>query len=286
MINSSIASWATSSLKVWNCGRFSINCTSPRIMAIINLTPDSFTGDGLNGDVELAKRKAEKALKEGAHILDIGGESTRPGSMAVSIQEEIARIVPTIKALVPLNVPISVDTFKPEVMEAAIEAGASIINDINALKAPGALEVIQKSDVGVCMMHMLGEPETMQIEPIYDDVVSEVESFLSNEVDRVIAAGIDRNRIVIDPGFGFGKSLAHNLALFRSLPRLCATDYPVLIGVSRKRMLGEIIGKPVGERIIATATASVIAAQKGATILRVHDVAATKDALAIWNAID
>lgn len=271
---------------IWQCGNYRLEFDSPVIMAIINLTPDSFSGDGLDGAVDGAMRRAEQALCEGAGILDIGGESTRPGSASVPLKEELARVIPAIRALRSFNVPISVDTVKPEVMAEAIAAGASIINDINALREPGAIEVVARSTAGVCLMHMQGEPRTMQQAPGYTDVVREVESFLEDRLATVRAAGIEQERICLDPGFGFGKSLAHNLTLFRSLPQLCGWALPVLVGVSRKTMLGEITGRSVGDRDVATAATSLLAAQRGASILRVHNVAATRDALALWDAID
>ncbi|MDO6387726.1 dihydropteroate synthase [Uliginosibacterium sp. 31-12] len=255
-------------------------------MAIINLTPDSFSGDGLNGSVDAAMRRAEQALNEGATILDIGGESTRPGSKAITVQEELARVIPAVRALTALNVPISVDTTKPEVMAEAIAAGASIINDINALRAPGALEVAAASTVGVCLMHMQGQPRDMQQAPRYADVNRADHDFLAQRLADLIAAGIESERISLDPGFGFGKTLEHNLELFRDLPLLAAWRLPVLVGVSRKTMLGEITGQPVESRLVATAVSSVLAAQRGASILRVHDVAATRDALVMWHALD
>lgn len=271
---------------IWQCGAYHLEFKQPAIMAIINLTSDSFSGDGLHGRISGALRRAEQALRDGATILDIGGESTRPGSAAVSLQDELARVIPTIRALASFNVPISVDTMKPQVMAEAIAAGASIINDINALRAPGALEVVTESNAGICLMHMQGQPRTMQYQPHYQDVVAEVEEFLAHELERFTHTNANRQRVALDPGFGFGKTLEHNLDLFRALPSLCKFDLPVLVGLSRKAMLGEITGKAVAERDVATATASVLAVQKGASILRVHNVGATRDALTVWRAID
>lgn len=255
-------------------------------MAILNVTPDSFSGDGRAGVApDEVLLLAERALEQGADILDIGGESTRPGAAPVSVEEELARVVPVVERLHGLGVPLSVDTMKPEVMRAAIAAGCDLINDIQALRSPGALEAVAGTDVGVCLMHMQGEPRTMQAAPQYADVAAEVEAFLHARTTTLMAAGVRRERILLDPGFGFGKTLEHNLDLFRALPRLSA-GLPVLVGVSRKTMLGQITGRAVGDRMVASAAAALLAAQRGAAILRVHDVAATRDALAVLNAIE
>lgn len=274
-----------SSLPVWQCGRYRLSFARPAIMAIINVTPDSFSGDGVNGSVEAALRRAELALAEGAAILDVGGESTRPGSAPATLADELARVIPVVRALTAFDVPVSVDTTKPEVMAAAIAAGASIINDINALREPGAVEAVAATDAGVCIMHMQGQPRDMQRAPQYDNVVGSVDAFLRERVAVLQAAGVPAERISLDPGFGFGKTLAHNLALFRALPQFVAQGMPVLVGVSRKTMLGEITGRPVEARDVATAAASLLAAQHGAAILRVHDVASTRDALAMLAAL-
>lgn len=274
------------SLPSWHCGRFTVGGDLPVIMAIINVTPDSFSGDGLAGTVDLAVRRAEQALAEGAGILDIGGESSRPGAESISLDDELERVIPVVQALVGLGVPVSVDTVKPGVMRAAIQAGASIINDINALRAPEAMAAVAESDVGVCLMHMQGEPRSMQQAPRYDDIVPEVESFLLEQARQLEVLGVDRSRIALDPGFGFGKSLTHNLQLFRGMPDLGARAYPLLVGVSRKSMLGAVTGRAVSERLPASIVAAVLAAQRGAAVLRVHDVAATRDALAVWAAIE
>lgn len=271
---------------IWLCGAYRLEFSQPAIMAIINLTPDSFSADGLDGSVDGAKRRAEQALLDGASILDIGGESTRPGSTVVTLQDELARVIPVVRALSSFNVPISVDTSKPQVMADSIAAGASIINDINSLREPGALDVVAASNVGVCLMHMQGQPRDMQLKPDYVDVTREVREFLHIRLKAVVAKGVEESRISFDPGFGFGKTLEHNLKLFRDLPQLCALKLPVLVGVSRKTMLGEITKQPVGKRVIATAVASVLAIQRGVSILRVHDVAETRDALAMWDAIE
>lgn len=270
----------------WRCGRFTVGAEFPVIMAIINTTPDSFSGDGVNGAVDLAVRRAEQALAEGAGILDVGGESSRPGAEPISVEAELARVIPVVEAVASMGVPVSVDTVKPAVMRAAIQAGASIINDINALRAPGAMAAVAASEVGVCLMHMQGEPRSMQSAPVYEDVVQEVDAFLREQAQQLVACGVDRARIALDPGFGFGKSLMHNLQLFRGMQALGAGAWPLLVGVSRKSMLGAVTGRAVSERVSASVAAAVLAAQRGATVLRVHDVAATRDALAVWAAIE
>ena len=272
--------------RLWQCGRYRLDLTLPQIMAIINVTPDLFSGDGLRGSVDAAQRRAEQALAEGAAILDVGGESTRPGAEAVSEAEELERVVPVVEALAAFGVPVSVDTLKPAVMREAVRAGAAIINDINALRMPGAVEAVAATEVGACLMHMQGEPRSMQQAPAYEDVVGEVRGFLQQRAADRLRAGVAVERICLDPGFGFGKTLAHNLALFRALPQFAALPYPLLVGVSRKSMLGALTGRDVAQRMPASITAAVLAAQRGAGILRVHDVAATRDALAVWAGIE
>jgi dihydropteroate synthase len=255
-------------------------------MGIVNLTPDSFSGDGLASDMERAVAHARKQWEEGADILDLGAESSRPGAVPTSLQEELNRLLPVLERIIEWGIPVSIDTYKPQVMQAALAAGADMINDITALRTPEAMEVVADSNCGLCLMHMLGEPRTMQQHPVYDEVVMEVRSYLSGRVSACRAAGIARDRIVVDPGFGFGKTLEHNLSLFRNLPAMVEDAYPVLVGVSRKSMLGTITGRGVEGRLPASLAAALLAAQRGAAILRVHDVAATKDALAIWSAIE
>ncbi len=255
-------------------------------MGIVNLTPDSFSGDGLIGDVEQTIKHARQQFEAGSDILDIGAESSRPGATPTSEKDELRRLLPVLKEIADWGVPISVDTYKPVVMRAALEAGATMINDITGMTHPEALSVVAQSDCAVCVMHMQGEPGTMQQTPQYRDVVSEVRSFLVAAAERCREAGIDDKRIVVDPGFGFGKTVDHNLALFSALTVLGVDDFPMLIGVSRKSMLGVITGRPVGERQVASVAAALLAAQKGAKILRVHDVAATRDALTVWAAIE
>lgn len=255
-------------------------------MGIVNLTPDSFSSDGLVGDLEGAVAHARQQLEAGADILDIGAESSRPGAIPTPEDEELRRLLPLLERIAGWGVPISVDTYKPAVMRAALAAGATMINDIAGLCYPGALEAVQSSDCAVCLMHMRGEPGTMQQAPEYRDVVGEVETYLDERLALCRQAGIAGERIVLDPGFGFGKTLEHNLALFRALPRLRAAGRPLLVGVSRKTMLGAITARPVAGRVAASVAAALLAAQKGAGILRVHDVAATVDALKVLAAIE
>ena len=254
-------------------------------MGVVNITPDSFSDGGRYFSVADAIRHARLLLEEGADILDIGGESSRPGAGAVSIDEEISRTLPVIEALQDAGVPLSIDTAKPAVMRAAIAAGASMVNDIAALQAPGALEVVAASDVAVCLMHMQGRPHTMQQAPQYGDVVAEVKTFLADRAAAAIAAGIAPGRIVLDPGFGFGKTVEHNLELLRRLEEFNMLDFPLLTGLSRKSTLGAITGRAVGDRLHASVAAALLAAERGAAILRVHDVAATRDALAVLAAV-
>ena len=254
-------------------------------MGIVNVTPDSFSDGGRFLATDQAVAHARQLVEEGADLLDIGGESTRPGAQAVSEEEEIQRVVPVIEALLALNVPLSVDTMKPGVMRAALAAGADLVNDVNALQAEGAMDAVANSYAAVCLMHMQGQPATMQQAPRYGDAVAEVEDYLLERASAAQAAGIAAERIVLDPGFGFGKTLDHNLALFRELPRLVSKGYPILAGVSRKSMLGTITGRPVEQRLHASVAAALLAAERGARILRVHDVAATCDAIKIWKAI-
>lgn len=255
-------------------------------MGIVNLTDNSFSGDGLHGQATAAIAQGRRMIEAGADLLDLGAESSRPGAEPVPLQQELDRLLPVIGGLRDCGVPLSIDTVKPEVMRAAIEAGADLINDIAALQAPGALAAVADSRAAVCLMHMRGEPRTMQADPHYDDVVAEVGAFLLDRVAACEAAGIARDRIVIDPGFGFGKTLGHNLELLRHLDRFTDTGLPVLAGMSRKSMLGQITGQPVGERVSAGVAAAMLAVQRGARIVRVHDVAATRDALAVWQAIE
>jgi len=258
----------------------------PLLMGIVNVTPDSFHDGGRYASPEAAIAQSRRLIDEGADILDIGGESTRPGAQPVAVQEELVRVLPVLRALRNAGVLLSVDTRQPQVMRAALAAGAAMINDVNALRAPGAIEAVAETDASVCLMHMQGEPRTMQQAPRYDDVVAEVTAFLRQRIDACVAAGIGRDRIVIDPGFGFGKRFEDNLALARALPEL-ARLAPVLVGLSRKSMIGVMTGRAsTAERLAGSVAAALWAARRGAAILRVHDVAATRDALAVWRQLE
>ena len=267
-----------------HCGRYTLPLSRPLIMGIVNVTPDSFS-DGGRHDAASAVEHALRLIGEGADILDIGGESTRPGALPVPLDEELRRVIPVVEALRGENIPLSVDTCKPAVMAAAIAAGAAMINDIDALQAEGALQAVAASSVAVCLMHKLGTPQTMQHAPRYEDAVTEVMAFLAARVTAAEAAGIARERLVIDPGFGFGKRLEHNIELLRHLDRFRELGVPVLAGLSNKSMLGTLTGLPVEERLIPSVAAAVIAALKGASILRVHDVNATRQALQVAGAV-
>jgi len=271
--------------KVLCAGRYRIALDSPLVMGVVNITPDSFSDGGRYFNAAHAVDHARRLLQEGADILDIGGESSRPGAGAVSAEEEISRTIPVIEALRDAGVPLSIDTAKPAVMRAAIAAGASMVNDIEALQAPGALQAVADGDVAVCLMHMQGCPRTMQQAPHYGDVVAEVKIFLADRAQAATAAGIAPERIVLDPGFGFGKTVEHNLELLRHLGEFSRLGYPMLAGLSRKSVLGAITGRAVGDRLHASVAAALLAAERGAAILRVHDVAATRDALAVLAAI-
>lgn len=273
-------------MKYLRCSSYELPLNRPLLMGIVNLTPDSFSGDGLVGDVDRAISHARQQFEAGSDILDVGAESSRPGAIPTPEGEELRRLLPVLKEITTWGVPISVDTYKPGVMRAALAAGASMINDIGGMRDPEAIETVAGSDCAVCLMHMQGEPGTMQHAPEYHDVVAEVRAFLASAIDRLRRAGVADDRLILDPGFGFGKTLEHNLALFRALTAADSDEHPMLVGVSRKSMLGEITGRSVGQREAASVAAALLAAQKGAKILRVHDVAATKDALAVWAAIE
>ncbi|MCC8394931.1 dihydropteroate synthase [Paraburkholderia sp. MMS20-SJTR3] len=269
------------------CGRFKLTFERPLVMGILNVTPDSFSDGGKYTLRDDALRQAEQMVRDGAQIIDIGGESTRPGAPPVPLDEELERVLPLIEALRGANVPLSVDTCKPEVMRHALSAGADLINDIWGFRMPGAIDAVRDSACGLCVMHMLGEPQTMQLgEPHYEDVVSEVRDFLEERVETLQQAGIARARISVDPGFGFGKAVVeHNYALLAQLretaPR-AASPYPILAGMSRKSMIGAVVGRPAPERVAGSVAAAVCAAERGAAIVRVHDVAQTVDALKVW----
>jgi dihydropteroate synthase len=270
----------------WQTTRFRIDLSRPRIMGIVNVTPDSFSDGGRHGQAQAAIRHCEQLLREGADILDVGGESSRPGADPVPLEEELRRVLPVLEAAAKLGAPVSVDTYKSEVMRAALDLGVDIVNDINALRAPGAAETVSAhAACGVCLMHMQGEPRSMQAgEPAYADVVDEVKRFLHERAQVLRTVGVAAERIALDPGIGFGKTVAHNFALLARQPELLALGYPLLAGWSRKSSLGAVTGKPVGDRLIASVAAALAAAQQGARVLRVHDVAATREALQVWEA--
>jgi len=264
------------------CGHHTLNLDIPVVMGVLNVTPDSFYDGGRFAELPAALAQAERLAGEGAAIIDVGGESTRPGAASVDVDEELRRVIPVIERLVGrLAVPVSVDTSKPEVMRAAIAAGASMINDVTALRAPGAIDAVAGSDVALCLMHMQGEPRTMQKEPRYTDVLVEVRDFLRGRVACCVEAGISVSRLVIDPGFGFGKTLEHNLELLRRLPELAADGYPVMAGLSRKSMIGKLTGRTDGERLGGSLALATLAVLSGARIVRAHDVAPTVDAIRI-----
>lgn len=271
--------------RVLRCGAYALSLERPLLMGIVNVTPDSFSDGGRHAAFPDALAHARRLLEEGADIIDIGGESTRPGAPPVALDDERRRVLSVIESLAAARVPISIDTQKPELMAEAVRAGASMVNDVNALCAPGALEAVAGTSAGVCLMHKKGDPRTMQQDPRYDDVVCEVRDFLAARVAAATRAGIARERLVVDPGFGFGKTLEHNLTLLRHLDAIAALGVPVLAGLSRKSTLGRLTGRPIEERVYAGVAAALIAVDKGAALVRVHDVAATRDALAIWNAV-
>lgn len=267
-------------------GDIEIDLARPAVMGILNVTPDSFSDGGEYSDTAAARLRARRMVEAGASVIDVGGESTRPGASAVDAQTEIRRVVPVIEAIrAESDVMISVDTSKPEVMRAAVSAGANLINDVRALRAPGAMEAAAELEVPVCLMHMQGEPRSMQKSPRYDHVVSEVYDFLAARVAAAEQAGLARRRLLVDPGFGFGKTLRHNLQLLNNLDQFTDLGLPVLVGISRKSMIGAILDQPVGARLHGSLAAAVIAALKGASIIRTHDVAATVEALAIVTAV-
>lgn len=273
------------STRVLRCGRFSLPLERPLIMGIVNVTPDSFSDGGRYWSRDAALAHAREMIAQGADIVDVGGESTRPGAAAVSLEQERRRVIPVVEALSGCGVPVSVDTRKPALMNEAIAAGASLVNDISAGEESGALRAIAASQVGVCLMHKQGEPQTMQASPRYEDVVREVRDYLAGRLEAAVAAGIARERIAIDPGFGFGKTFEHNLALARELPVLADLGVAVLVGLSRKGLLGRITGREPEERVHASVAAALFAVVHGAHIVRVHDVTATRDALRVWEVL-
>jgi dihydropteroate synthase len=268
------------------CGRFGFNLAQrPLVMGILNVTPDSFSDGGRYQALEFAVERAEQMIKDGVDLIDIGGESTRPGSPSVPVDEELRRVMPAIYALRELGQPLSIDTCKPEVMREAVIAGADMINDINGFRAPGAIEAVRDADCALCVMHMQGTPQDMQTSPAYGDVVAEVTGFLRERVEALLAAGVARERITIDPGFGFGKSVEHNYALLKSISRMeSELGLPVLAGLSRKSMIGAVTGRSVEQRLAGSLAGALAAVAQGARIVRVHDVAETVDALKVWQA--
>jgi dihydropteroate synthase len=268
------------------CGRFRLSLERPLVMGIVNVTPDSFSDGNAHFQADQAVAHARLLIEEGADLLDIGGESTRPGAQAVPADEELRRVLPVIEALRDCGVPLSVDTCKPSVMRAVLEAGADMINDIAGFSAPGAAEAVADADCALCLMHMRGEPRTMQDAPAYRDVVAEVRDYLDQGARRLRRAGVAADRIVLDPGFGFGKTAAHNYTLLKELPRVVGRDYPSLLGLSRKSMIGAVTGRPASRRLGGSVAAALAGAIRGAHILRVHDVADTVDALRVWSAVE
>lgn len=271
---------------VWQAGRFTIDLARPQVMGIVNVTPDSFSDGGRFFDTDAACRQCEQLVNDGADLLDIGGESTRPGAVAPTPDDECARVLPVIRHALTLGVPVSVDTSQPLVMQAALQAGVDIVNDVRSLRRPGALEVVAaNARAGICLMHMRGEPGSMDAEAVYADVVTEVRDWLAERLAALVQAGIAPERVVLDPGIGFAKTREQDLALLRRQPELLAAGRPLLAGWSRKRTVGMVTGKPVGERLAGSVAAALLAVEHGARIVRVHDVAATADALRVWQAV-
>ncbi|MFP5324261.1 MAG: dihydropteroate synthase [Gammaproteobacteria bacterium] len=272
---------------VWTTSRFDLDLSSPKVMAIVNVTPDSFSDGGQHANTSAALRHCEQVMRDGAHILDIGGESTRPGSPAVSLEDELARVLPVVKEAVKLGVPVSVDTYKPEVMQAVLDAGADIINDIWALRRGNALDIVAAHPrCGVCLMHMHRDPQTMQVAPMEGDVLAPVSAFLGQRAEALQRRGVAATRIMLDPGIGFGKTVEQNFNLLARQPELLSAGYPVLAGWSRKSSLGAVTGRnDPRDRVAASIAAALVAAQRGASVLRVHDVRETVDALAVWSAV-
>ncbi len=271
---------------IWQTSRFAIDLARPQVMGIVNVTPDSFSDGGRHGSTSAALRHCEQMLKQGADILDIGGESTRPGSPAVPLDEELSRVVPLVREAVTLGVPISVDTYKPEVMRAVLDLGADIVNDIWALRQPGAAAAVAAHPLcGVCLMHMHRDPQTMQQAPMDGDVVPQVLSFLELQAHNLLALGVEKTRILLDAGIGFGKTVEQNFALLARHSELLAAGYPLLAGWSRKSSLGAVTGLEVDQRMVPSVAAAVLAVERGAAVVRVHDVRETVAALAVWSAM-
>lgn len=272
--------------KTWLCGRFELGLERPLLMGIVNVTPDSFSDGNQYIQTDAAIAHAKQLVAEGADILDIGGESTRPGAEPVSVQEELRRLLPVIEALRELNIPLSVDTFKPEVMRAVLDAGADIINDIAGFRDPASVAAVAGSSCGLCVMHMQGEPKTMQKQPHYDDLYAEVRQFLLQRVQALRGAGVVPERIMLDPGLGFGKTVAHNYSLLRDLAAIQIESYPWLIGLSRKSMIGHVVNRSPQQRLAGSLAGMLAAVARGAAVVRVHDVAESADALRVWQAVE
>jgi dihydropteroate synthase len=271
--------------RILRCGAIALDLATPRVMGIVNVTADSFSDGGRYLDPSRAVAHGVALAADGADLVDVGGESTRPGARPVPLEEELARVMPVVEALVRQGVAVSVDTMKPEVMRRAVRAGCAMVNDVNGFRAEGAIAAVAGSAAGLCAMHMKGTPATMQADPRYDDVVAEVRDYLAGRAAALEAAGVARERIAIDPGFGFGKNFAHNAALLAGLRELAALGLPVVAGLSRKRMIGDITGRPVDERVAGSVAAALLAVQNGASIVRVHDVRQTVDALKVLQAL-
>ena len=270
----------------WQTSRFRIDLSRPQVMGIVNVTPDSFSDGGHHATTVQALRHAEQLLAQGADLLDIGGESTRPGSPAVSLEDELARVLPVVREAVHLGVPVSVDTYKPQVMQAVLDLGADVINDIWALRQPGAREVVARHpSCGVCLMHMHRDPQTMQLEPLDGDVIPAVNAFLRQELDCLLALGVTSERVVLDAGVGFGKTVEQNFALLARQSELAVQGLPWLAGWSRKSSLGAVTQLPVEQRLVPSTTAAVLAVDRGARVVRVHDVQETRAALQVWQAV-
>jgi dihydropteroate synthase len=268
------------------CGRFELTFKRPLVMGILNITPDSFSDGSLHFQTDRAIAHARRLIDEGADIIDIGAESTRPGAQPVDVEQELQRLLPVIEALRPHNVPISVDTFKPLVMQRALQAGADMINDIYGFRQPGAIEAVADSNCGLCVMHMQGEPRTMQSAPRYDDVVADIRAFLVERVEALQTAGVNTSRVVIDPGFGFGKTAAQNYALLRRIAELQFDNYPLVVALSRKSMIGHVTGREAQDRLGGSVAGALAGIARGAKIVRVHDVALTLDAIKVWQAVE
>jgi dihydropteroate synthase len=271
--------------ELWSAGRFQLSLSRPLVMGIVNVTPDSFSDGGLHDTASAAIRHAKALVDAGADILDIGGESTRPGSQPLDAAAEWNRIAPVLREVVHWDVPISLDSYKPQTMQCALDLGVDIINDVYALRMPGAEAIVASSPAGICLMHMQGEPGSMQQAPYYGDVVAEVRDFLLQRAAAILALGVPASRLCLDPGFGFGKTLAHNVALARGLEDIVACGYPILVGVSRKSMIGGTSGRAVAERLPGSLAAALACIAAGARMVRVHDVAATVDAVKVWTAL-